>query len=325
MASKYALALLAAPAAAYSTNGQAFLGNGMQPEVVARTLSHVEDEWKAQAAVFAECDETNNLPGATIVNCADAPSSFDKSCKTVVGAIIQGSGGDKDVAKEYMADVCSEKTISGWHQTQCNTLAVAVQTSMSADKYANRESFDSSKLCTGFWSKFLGEEKQRQSKEKADHEAAEKQAAEEAAAEEKKAEEETKKAVEQKKVEEAQHAKEEAEKKAAEAAAKVAQKKAEAEAVQEAAAKKMAEAKEAEQEQEKAVAKEAAAAAATAKKEADEKVKKEADEKAKKVEAPKAPEPAAAKPAEVKPVVAAAKTVEAKPAVAAAAPAVKKF
>merc|ERR1719261_1343361 len=114
MAAYLLLAVLASPAlAVVRGKGQSFLGSSMQPEVVARTLSRVEDEWKAQAAVFAECNSTAGLPGATIVNCADAPSSFDKSCNTVVNAIIQGSGGDRDVAKEYMSDVCSQKSVSG--------------------------------------------------------------------------------------------------------------------------------------------------------------------------------------------------------------------
>merc|ERR1719498_93957 len=152
------------PASAAFLEKKSFLGNGMQPQVVARTLSNVEDEWKAQAAVFAECNSTAGLPGATIVNCADAPTSFGKSCSTVVSAIIQGSGGDKDVAKEYMADVCSQKTISGWHQEQCHSLALSVRDSMSADKYSNRMSFNSNKLCTSFWSKFLETEKQRMAK-----------------------------------------------------------------------------------------------------------------------------------------------------------------
>merc|ERR1719460_787240 len=170
MAAKFALALgfaIVSSSSAAVLRGQFALGNGMQPEVVARTLSNVQDEWRAQADVFAECSATSNLPGASIVNCADAPSSFGKSCGTVVNAIIQGSGGDKDVAKEYMADVCTQKSMSGWHQSQCNNLAAAVRGSMSVDKYSNRMGFDSSKLCKSFWSKMVDGEKQRLDKEKA--------------------------------------------------------------------------------------------------------------------------------------------------------------
>jgi len=237
------------PSAAAILGKKAFLGNGMQPEVVARTLSNVEDEWKAQAAVFAECNLTSGLEGATIVNCADAPTSFGKSCGTVVNAIVQGSGGDKDVTKEYMADVCSQPAISGWHQQQCHALALAVRGAMSADTYQNRMNFNSGKLCTSFWSHFLSEEQAKMAKEKADREAAEKQAAEEAAEAAKKQEEELKKEAERKKEEEAARLKEEAEAKAAEAkakaaeaAARAAQKKVEAEAVAKAAQEKQAEA-----------------------------------------------------------------------------------
>jgi hypothetical protein len=253
---------LAAPSSAAILGQKAFLGNGMRPEVVAQTLSNVEDEWKAQAAVFAECNSTSGLEGASIVNCEDAPSSFGKSCSTVVGAIVQGSGGDRDVAKEYMVDVCSQKAISGWHQQQCHTLADAVRGAMTADKYENRESFNSAKLCTGFWSRFLADEQQRVAKEQAEHDAAEKKAAEEAAEKDKLFQEQLKKEAERKKAEEAAHKKEEAAAQAAEAKAKVAeaaaraaQKKLEAEQVAEAAKLKKAEAEAAEHDQAEAASK----------------------------------------------------------------------
>jgi len=285
MAANLVLVLALVPLSSSAILGRngAFLGNGMQPEIVARTLSNVQDEWKAQAAVFAECNSTAGLPGATIVNCQDAPASFGKSCDIVVSAIIQGSGGDKDVAKEYMDDVCSQKSISGWHQTQCQSLAVAIRGSMSADKYANRMSFSSNTLCTSFWSKFIQEEKQRMDKEAAERDAAEKKAAEEAAEQEKQFEEARKKQAERKRVEEAEHAKEEAEAKAQEAAARVAQKKAEAEAVKQAAEKKMKEAEDAERESKKAAAKQAAVSKPAEQKPV------EAKAEAKPAEAPPAP------------------------------------
>lgn len=249
-------------AAAVFGQGKSFLGTSMQPEVVARTLSRVEDEWKAQAAVFAECSTTAGLPGASIVNCADAPSTFEKSCNTVVSAIIQGSGGDKDVTKEYMEDVCGQRSISGWHQQQCHTLAIAVRGAMSADKYQNRVSFNTGKLCNGFWTNFLKEEQDRAAQEKAEREAAEKKEAEEAAEKEKLHQEELKKQAERKKEEQAAREKQEAaakeaeaKAKAAEAAARVAEKKAEAEATAQAAKQKKEEAEAAEVEHKKAVAK----------------------------------------------------------------------
>lgn len=330
------LAVAAFPAASGAVvgRGQSFLGNGMQPEVVARTLAHVEDEWKAQAAVFAECDSTSGLPGASIVNCADAPSSFGKSCNTVVSAIVTGSGGDKDVAKEYMSDVCSQNSITGWHHDQCQQLATSVKAAMSADKYANRMSFNSAKLCDSFWKEFLDGEKKRMEQEKAEREAAEKKAAEEEA--KKKEEEEAKKKeeAEKAKVEAAQHAKEEAKKMADEAAARLAEKKAEAEAVQAAAQKKMQEAEAAEQESKKAAEKRAAAVQDAAEKaNATETETKPVEVSANATETENAPvlaQPAAQvkEEAPVTPKAAPAKAEEAKPAPAAekpaAAPAVEK-
>lgn len=236
-----------------SFKSKSFLGNGMQPEVVAKTLAHVEDEWKAQAAVFADCDSTSGLPGASLVNCADAPTSFSKSCTTVVNAIIQGSGGDKDVTKEYMEDVCTQKSITGWHQVQCNTLSLAVRKAMTSDKYQNRESFGTAKLCKTLWGGKLAEQKERVAKEAAEREAEEKKANEDAAVEQKNELEEQLDQVSAKKAEDAAHKQEEAKAKAAEAkaqaaesAAHVAKKKAEAEASAAAAKTKMAEAKVAE-------------------------------------------------------------------------------
>lgn len=265
-----ALAASAGASAIFGRKSQAFLESAMQPEIVARTLSRVEDEWKAQAAVFAECSSTVGLPGASIVNCNDAPTSFGKSCSTVVSAIIQGSGGDKDVTKEYMDDVCSQHEISGWHQKQCHTLAIAVRGAMSADKYQNRMSFNTEKLCTGFWSSFLHAEQERTAKENAEREAAEKKAADEVAEKERVHLEDLKKQEERKKVEEAERKKHEvaaeaaeAKAKAAEAAAKVAEKKAEAKVSAEAAKQKMVEAEAAALEHKNAVAKSEAAAAKT--------------------------------------------------------------
>lgn len=261
--------LVSVGSAAVIVKSQNFLGNGMQPEVVARTLSSVEEEWKAQASVFARCNGTSTEASSTLVNCEDAPNSFEKSCGTVVAAIIQGSGGDRDVAKEYMNDVCTQKSISGWHQQQCQALATAVQSFMTADRYENREHFNAAKLCKSFWVKFFEEEKERMKKEVAEREEAEKQAEEKAAQEEKVHKEEEQKeldaeqaaakaAAEQevaRKQEEAKkHAELEAKLKAAESEAKFAQKKAEAEAIAAAAETKKKEAEMAEQEHAKAMA-----------------------------------------------------------------------
>lgn len=158
--------------------GRAFLSSNMQPEVVARTLKNVEDEWKAQAALFAQCDgkDKNSM---SLVDCSDAPVAFGKSCSIIAGAVIQGSGGDRNVAKEYMADVCSQSAIKGWHQQKCQSLGLAVSTAMSADSYQNRYNFNSQNLCSGLWARFLKEEAESMAAEKVAREAASKKAAEE--------------------------------------------------------------------------------------------------------------------------------------------------
>merc|ERR1740117_1578608 len=133
----------------------------MRPEVVANTLVKVEDEWRKEAAQFTEGSK-------------DAPESFAKSCSTVVSAVIQGSGGDRNVAKEYMNNVCGQKVLAGWHKQRCASLASRItEHAMLADNYANRQNLLPSKVCTSFWSVFVEAERTREAdeaKEKAEHE-----------------------------------------------------------------------------------------------------------------------------------------------------------
>ena len=220
------------------------LASDMQPEVVARTLSEVEDEWKSQAASFAECNTTQTS------DCGGAPEAFSKSCSTVVSAVVQASSGDRSSVKEYMNTVCGENELSGWHAERCTELASAVTDSMLDDNYENRENFNSGSLCTSFWSKFVVEEKTRVEKERSEREAAEKKAAEEAAEAAKKAAEEAAEAQRQKEKEDAEQKAADAKRQAEEAAAELAAKKEEAEKQAEEAKTKM--------EQAQAAAKEAA-------------------------------------------------------------------
>jgi len=200
-----------------------------------------------------------------------APATFGKSCATVVSAVVQGSGGDRKVAKEYMNNVCDQKALAGWHKLRCTDLSSAiVDHAMSADSYANRQSLNSDKLCSNFWGKFVDAERKREAQEamekafrdKEDVEVAaivKKKADVEAAAAKVKAEAEAKVAAEKKvkeeaekaqkdKEEKAKHEAEEAKARAAEAAKKLAEKRAEAEKVAQQAKEKMAEAAEAEKE-----------------------------------------------------------------------------
>jgi len=256
-----ALALLAAPAAdAAILRGQALNAQQMQPQVVAMTLARVENDWKAEAGIFSmECNTTTGKG-----NCKESPAAFAKSCTTVVAAVVQGSGGDRRVAKEYMSNVCNQKQLVGWRKARCTDLASAIEGAMSVDNFFNRESFTSGKLCTSFWSKFVDEERKREEQEALERAQREKVEAEEAAKAKVKAEEEAKKEAGRRMEEEANHAKAEAKAKAeaaeqkakvdaaeakdraAEAAKKLAEKRAEAEKEQKAAEQKLEEAKKAE-------------------------------------------------------------------------------
>jgi len=239
-----ACTLAAGVAGGANKRNKAFLSlaSDMQPEVVARTLSEVEDEWKSQAASFAECNSTEAS------ECGGAPEAFSKSCSTVVSAVVQASSGDRSSVKEYMNTVCSEKELSGWHAERCTELASSVTDTMVDDNYENRENFNSGTLCTKFWSKFVVEEKARVEKDRAEREASEKKAAEEAAEAAKKAAEEAAEAQKQKEKEDAEQKAADAKREAEEAAAELAAKKEEAEKQAEEAKAKMEQAQAAAQE-----------------------------------------------------------------------------
>merc|ERR1719487_1558207 len=257
----FALAFVAVNAV-LRNSGSAFLGSDdeerMRPDLVAKTLAKVEDEWKTQADVFTECKSAD---------CKKTPESFASSCATVVSAVAHASGGDRDVVREYMTNVCGQKVLEGWRKLRCMDFATAiVDRGMRADKYANRNSLQPSKVCTGFWPTFVDMEQKREAEEakvRAEQEKKraeeEKKAAEAAAEAKKKAKAEA--LAEAKRRAEAEAAREKEEKeqeakrqaaeakaRAAEAAARLAQKKAEAEEVQKAAQKKLEEAAAAEKE-----------------------------------------------------------------------------
>lgn len=160
MAGRAALfaALCAEPAASVFRLDRAFLSTDMQPSVVAKTLSHVEDEWKAQARVFIKC-ELSESKADRIKDCDDTPADFTKSCSTVVSAAIQGSGGDARVMKEYMGNVCNQDIMASWHQASCLALSDAIGVKMSASTYDNRAHFQTRETCDEFWTSFLTEQK----------------------------------------------------------------------------------------------------------------------------------------------------------------------
>jgi hypothetical protein len=268
------LALAAPAAGAVVQSKSAFLAadqGGMRPEVVARTLSKVEDEWRSQAAVFVKC---NSSAVASNVGCDGAPASFTKSCATVVSAIVQGSNGNRDNAKDYLNRVCGQKVLVGWQKLRCTEFALAiVNHGMNADDYANREHLMPANICTGFWSTFVTAEQKREAEEAVERAQEEQKKAKEAAEAKKKADEKAKEEAKKLAEEQAKRDKEEQERKAAEAKAqatkaaaeakakaaeaaeRLAQKKAEAVKIQQAAEEKAKEAAEAEKEHDEAMAK----------------------------------------------------------------------
>lgn len=129
----------------------------MQPEVVARTLAAVEDQWRSQASDFVACNEFEN----TTDDCSASQFAFEKACSTVVGAVVKASGGDREILGEYMGKVCGQASLEGWRREQCQGLASLLSAQMTASTFENREAFDSAKLCQKVWTQRLTEERGR--------------------------------------------------------------------------------------------------------------------------------------------------------------------
>merc|ERR1719356_853700 len=218
------------------SRGRAFLATGMQPDVAAKTLAKVEDEWKAQAWLFVECSNTSAADADPLINCPGAPKAFERSCDIVVQALLHGSKGDRDVTREYLNDVCGQSVLANGHQEQCQEIAAAITDIMGENSYENRNSLKPNSVCTGFWSKLLDGATQRFAQQQAERLEQEKKAAAEAAAQ---------KAAEEARIQAEIKAKQEAEAKAkAEEEAKAkAEAEAKAKADAEAKAKAEAEAK----------------------------------------------------------------------------------
>lgn len=164
-------------ASSHSARWQGFLASDtrLQPDVAAHTLVQVEEEWRMGAAVYAECKVTH---GISDPQCDHAVGAFQKSCSTVVTAILQASDGDRHRVQDYMGAVCSESALQGWHQQRCSDLAEAVRGAMKFDKADNREYVSPALVCKAYWSRFTVEEAQRVVHEQVEREAQEKHAAE---------------------------------------------------------------------------------------------------------------------------------------------------
>jgi len=238
------LSALAISGATALSAGRGFLAQNaeMQPDRVAKTLMRVEQEWRSQAIAFSECSAGED--------CSGAAAAFQKSCSTVVSAVVQASSGDRDNVVEYMHDVCTEIAEKDWRHGRCTDMGKLIAATMKQDAYENRENFDTAGLCTKFWARVSKEEAARVEQEQkaqaeADAEAAKADEAARAAETKRQAEEEAKAAEASKKAEEAAKVADAAAVKATaeEEAAKALEEK-EAKQAQEKNSKKDAEAKE---------------------------------------------------------------------------------
>lgn len=137
------------------------LGGAMQPTVAAHTLSKVENEWRSQALLFAECQAENHT------DCGRVQGSFQKSCSTVVSAVVAASSGDRDTVNEYMDVVCNEPELKDWKHDRCQSFAKAISNTMTADNYENRERLNMQSLCLGFWAHMSSEEAAHAARERA--------------------------------------------------------------------------------------------------------------------------------------------------------------
>jgi len=135
-------------------------GGAMQPTVAARTLSKVESEWRSEALLFAECQADHHA------DCGRLQSSFQKSCGTVVNAVVAASSGDRDTVNEYMGVVCNEIDLKDWKHERCHSFAQAILNTMTADQYENREHLNMQGLCHGFWARMSSEEGARAAQER---------------------------------------------------------------------------------------------------------------------------------------------------------------
>jgi len=182
------LALISVAIAKSNGNGArksvAFLASDLHPQVVAENLAVVEDEWRAEAASFVACGAGSNSS-----DCGAARSAFQRSCSTVLDAVVKASNGDRHRVQEYMGIVCDQAALHGWHKDGCDELALSLVGAMIYDANGNREYLDTSKACGGFWANFSAGERLRLDQEERERAAFEKTLEDERVAMESKAEE----------------------------------------------------------------------------------------------------------------------------------------
>merc|ERR1719274_285309 len=126
-----------------------------------------------QAMALNACHEPNST-SLQASDCEFAQRSFVESCQKITEAVVQGSSGDKDDAKDYMQEVCSTPEMQ--HESMPERICLAFSNSlldgMTEDAYSNRENLDTAKLCAGFLEKgdlnvIAKEEVERQEEEEA--------------------------------------------------------------------------------------------------------------------------------------------------------------
>lgn len=153
----------ASSAATLRHASRSLVNTDLQPEVVAKILSNVQDEWISQAATFADC--TTRLGEAK--NCKDSQQSFGRSCSKVVDGIVQGSSGDQNRVREYMNLVCAQKSLTTVHHNHCLGLQQMIDGALQYNEYSNRMHFKSDDVCNKYWSTFADAEQKRAQAERA--------------------------------------------------------------------------------------------------------------------------------------------------------------
>jgi len=137
-------------------NGFLAAVNRMQPTVAAHSLARVEGQWRSEVLQFSECNAESSHG-----DCAQSQKAFEKSCSTIVTAVVAASSGDCDTVKEYMGVVCDEPELKGWKQERCTHFTHSITETMTADSWDNREQLDVSGLCVRFWANVSASEASR--------------------------------------------------------------------------------------------------------------------------------------------------------------------
>jgi len=151
-----ALNAVQSSSSAGNARGNAFLAMAMQPEQAARSLMTVEDGWQSEVALCASQKETGKRKG--LVNCFKAPEAFTKSCGSAMHALVEGSGEKRD-ADKYLADVCSQRALEGWHRSRCVSIVASIHELKANIQYRNREDLLADRLCSDTWAAMVHDQK----------------------------------------------------------------------------------------------------------------------------------------------------------------------